>query len=212
VWTPLATWIAFVGISLLVICTPGPDTALTVRNVLTGGRRAGLLTAAGVATGQAVWTVAAALGLTGLILASEPGFVAMKLLGFAFLVFLGAQSLLAAWRGHQATSDRELGSVATSGVGTLWQGLFNDLANPKMAAFFVSMLPQFVPSGSPPFATMLAFGLTFSLLTFGWLALYSIAISRLRRRLERSAVRRVLDAVAGTVLVAFGIRLATATR
>lgn len=210
--TALAPWLAFVGISLVVICTPGPDTALTVRNALTGGRRAGLLTAAGVATGQAVWTVAAALGLTGLVLASEPGFVAMKVLGVAFLVFLGAQSLVAAWRGHGAGSERRRGSLVKSGTGTLWQGLLNDLANPKMAAFFVSMLPQFVPSGSPPFATMLAFGLTFSLLTFGWLALYSLAISKLRRRLERSAVRRALDAVAGTVLVGFGIRLATAAR
>lgn len=208
--TALAPWIAFVGISLVVICTPGPDTALTVRNALTGGRRAGVLTAAGVAAGQAVWTVAAALGLTGLVLASEPGFVAMKVLGVAFLVFLGAQSLVAAWRGHGAASER--GSVVKSRTGTLWQGLLNDLANPKMAAFFVSMLPQFVPSGSPPFATMLAFGLTFSLLTFGWLSLYSLAISKLRRRLERSAVRRALDAVAGTVLVGFGIRLATAAR
>ncbi len=84
---------AFVPVAALVICTPGPDTALTVRNTLTGGRKGGVLTAAGVAIGQGVWTVAASMGLTGLLRASAPAFLAMKAIGAAYLVFLGIQSL-----------------------------------------------------------------------------------------------------------------------
>ena len=95
-----ALW-AFVGVAALVIVTPGPDTALTVRNALLGGRRAGVATAAGVALGLAVWTAAASAGLAALLVASEPAFVAVKLAGAAYLVLLGAQTLLHALRGDR---------------------------------------------------------------------------------------------------------------
>ena len=94
-----ALW-AFVGVAALVIVTPGPDTALTVRNALLGGRRAGVATAAGVALGLAVWTAAASAGLAALLVASEPAFVAVKLADAAYLVLLGAQTLLHALRGR----------------------------------------------------------------------------------------------------------------
>src|SRR5438094_3520194 len=89
---------AFLGVSILVIVTPGQDTALTIRNTLLGGRRSGVLTATGVASGQFVWTVATSAGLAALIVASEPVFTALKLAGAAYLVFLGAQALYAALR------------------------------------------------------------------------------------------------------------------
>ncbi len=90
--------LAFLGVSAVVIVTPGQDTALTIRNALAGGRRSGVFTALGVATGQATWTIAAAGGIAALLRASEPLFVAVKLCGAAYLVFLGAQTLLGAWR------------------------------------------------------------------------------------------------------------------
>ena len=90
---------AFLGISALVIVTPGQDTALAIRNSLLGGRRAGVFTALGVSTGQAVWALATSVGLAALIVAFEPAFVTLKLVGAAFLVYLGAQALLAAIRG-----------------------------------------------------------------------------------------------------------------
>jgi arginine exporter protein ArgO len=88
--------LAFLGVSALVICTPGPDTALTIRNSNIGGRRAGLLTAAGIAAGQLVWTIAAGVGIAGLLQASQPAFTALKIIGAAYLVFLGIQSIVAA--------------------------------------------------------------------------------------------------------------------
>jgi threonine/homoserine/homoserine lactone efflux protein len=87
--------LAFLGVSALVICTPGPDTALTVRNSIIGGRRAGVLTAAGIAAGQLVWTVAASVGIAGLLQASQPAFLALKIAGAAYLIFLGIQSIMA---------------------------------------------------------------------------------------------------------------------
>ena len=110
-----ALW-AFVGVAALVIVTPGPDTALTVRNALLGGRRAGVATAAGVALGLAVWTAAASAGLAALLVASEPAFVAVKLAGAAYLVLLGAQTLLHALRGDRGGEARRRGRRAARGA------------------------------------------------------------------------------------------------
>ena len=94
----------------------------------------------------------------------------------------------------------------------LRQGLVSNLANPKMAAFFTSLLPQFAPSGGGAFAVLLGLGLVFSTFTFLWLALYSVAVARARELLERTGVRRALEALTGVVLVALGLRLAAETR
>ena len=93
-----SSFVAFLGIAAVVIVTPGQDTALTVRSALLGGRRAGIATAVGVAIGQSTWTLAAAFGLTALLIASEPAFAAIRLLGAAYLVYLGTHSLWLAFR------------------------------------------------------------------------------------------------------------------
>src|SRR5215813_5371573 len=90
--------LAFLGISVLVVVTPGPDTAVTIRNTLLGGRAGGLATAAGVATGQAIWAFATSAGIVALLVASEPLFLAVKYAGAAYLVWLGLHALRAAWR------------------------------------------------------------------------------------------------------------------
>lgn len=203
----LTQLLAFAGVSALVICTPGPDTALTVRNALTGGRRCGVWTGAGVGIGQAAWTVAASVGIAGLLRASQPAFLAMKVAGAAYLFCLGIQALLAARRGDGHEGGRTA-SLPLTPVRALRQGVLNDLANPKMAAFFLSLLPQFVPAGPGMVPESLAFGLLFALLTFSWLAAYSLAVDRARRILVRSRIKRVLDALAGCVFIGFGARLA----
>ena len=202
---------AFLGVVVLVIVTPGPDTALTIRNTLLGGRAAGLATAAGVAAGQAVWALAAAVGIAALVQASQPAFTALRLLGAAYLVFLGLQSLAAAVRGHR----RAALDVAARGAGlrpavALRQGLLSNLANPKMAAFFTSLLPQFVVG--PSFAPLFALGLVLCGLTLVWLAAYAVAVARAGDLLRRPLVRRAIDAVTGAVLVALGLRVAADRR
>ena len=193
--------LAFLGVAVVVICTPGPDTALTIRNTLAGGRNGGVLTGAGVATGQAVWTVAAAAGVAALLAASEPAFVALKLAGAAYLVYLGARSLIAALRGSEAPGPARSGRPFR-------QGLISNLGNPKMAAFFPALLPQFADS----FAGLLALGAVFSALTFAWLSAYALVVARAGDLLRRSRVRRALEAVTGAVLVALGVRVAATAR
>ena len=206
-----ALW-TFVGVAALVIVTPGPDTALTVRNALLGGRRAGVATAAGVALGLAVWTAAASAGLAALLVASEPAFVAVKLAGAAYLVLLGLQTLVHAWRGRPVDGDGEREAARLRPGVALRQGLLNDLGNPKIAVFFTTLLPQFAPAHGPAFATLLAFGLLFCAMTFAWLCVYSAVVARAGRALRRPRVRRALDAVMGAALVAVGVRVAVERR
>jgi len=209
----LTQLLTFLGVSAVVICTPGPDTALTVRNALVGGRRCGVWTAAGVSIGQAVWTVAASVGIAGLLQASEPAFFAMKIAGATYLVFLGLQSLRAAWLPHgRDRAAAEQDSPRLSPARALRQGVVNNLANPKMAAFFISLLPQFTPAGRASLAAFVLLGLLFCVLTFAWLAGYSFAVAKAHHVLVRGPVRRAVDAVAGCVLIAFGARLATQQR
>jgi threonine/homoserine/homoserine lactone efflux protein len=204
---------AFLGLSLMVICTPGPDTALTIRNAVMGGRSGGTWTAAGVASGQLLWAVAASLGVASVLRTSQLAFLALKLAAAAYLLYLGAQSLRAAWT-RNARSVDDVWAPAHPVRGRAYrQGLFNNLANPKMAAFFIAVLPQFVPTGAghaAALATFLGLGLLFCLMTFGWLFAYSVLIAKGRRLVERRQVRRALDAVAGCTLIAFGVRLAFA--
>jgi threonine/homoserine/homoserine lactone efflux protein len=203
---------AFLALSIVVIVTPGPDTALTIRNTLLGGRRAGLATAVGVCSGQAVWTVATSAGVAALLVASDPAFTAVKLLGAAYLVFLGAQGLWHAARGSAPARPEAAGEQRLPGRAAVRQGLLSDLGNPKMAVFFTSLLPQFAPRGGGAFAVMLGLGLLFCLLTFAWLALYAAVVARAGDVLRRPRVRRALDAALGTVLVALGVRLAQSSR
>ena len=195
--------VAFLGVAVLVIVTPGPDTALTVRNTLAGGRRAGVWTAAGVSLGQTVWALFTSAGIAALLVASEPAFLAVRYAGAAYLVWLGLHALVAAVRAHEAPELRAERERLPRGA-ALRQGLVSNLANPKMAAFFPSLLPQFASD----FAGLLALGLLFAAMTLVWLSVYTVAAALL----QRPRVRRATEAVTGAVLVALGLRLATEPR
>lgn len=199
----LTTLAAFLAVSAVVICTPGQDTALTIRNTLAGGRRNGIATAGGVACGQAVWTVAASAGLVALLDASEPVFHALRLLGGLYLLYLGLHSLQRA-----LVHDESNGAPVADELRTrrgFRQGVLSNLGNPKMAVFFATLLPQFGREGA--FLPLLALGLVFCSLTFSWLTLYAVAVSK-ARSLIRGRVRQALDAMTGLVLSALGLRLA----
>ena len=198
---------AFFGVAVLVIVTPGQDTALTIRNSLLGGRLSGLCTALGVSVGQCAWAIATSAGLAALLVASEPAFVALRLFGAAYLVLLGVQALRAAI-GRRPTGMIGGGSRAGRPAVGFRQGLVSNLGNPKMAVFFPSLLPQFAHS----FAALLTLGLVFAAMTLLWLSAYAVIVARAGDLLRRPRIRRTIDAVVGTVLVAFGVRLASEAR
>lgn len=200
----MANLAAFFGVAIVVIVTPGQDTALTIRNTLAGGRRSGVLTAVGVSTGQCAWTLLTSLGLAALLLASEPAFLALKIVGALYLVWLGIHALVAAVRGVR---QDHVASGRLAPRTAYRRGLLSNLGNPKMALFFTSLLPQFAPHDAS-FVQLASLGLLFCVTTLLWLSGYALVVARLGDILRRSRVRRALDAVTGTVLVAFGARLA----
>lgn len=203
---------AFAAVSAIVICTPGQDTALTIRNTLLGGRRSGVLTAVGVAAGQAIWTLAASVGLVAILSASQPLFLALRLAGAAYLVLLGLQAVRAALSRRPAVESLRVAEGTLAPARAFRQGLISNLANPKMVVFFTSLLPQFAAPGSRVFATLLLLGLAFCVLTLVWLSIYAVTVARARQLLEAPRVRRTIDALSGAVLVALGLRLATQAR
>ncbi len=195
--------IAFFVTAVIVIVTPGQDTALTIRNTLVGGRRAGVRTAAGVFTGNLVWGAASSAGLAAVLLASEPIFVTLKWIGAAYLVYLGLHALRDVVRGRPL----EAGTSA-SARRPYRQGLLSNLGNPKIGIFFTSLLPQFAGS----FPALVALALTFALMGLLWLSVYAAVVARAGDVLRRSTIRRALDAITGSVLVALGVRLAAEHR
>ncbi|HEY7608754.1 MAG TPA: LysE family translocator [Alphaproteobacteria bacterium] len=210
------TFLAFLGISIIVIVTPGPDTAITIRSAMAGGLRGGAFTALGVATGLSVWALAAAAGITALLVASEPLFFALKMIGAAYLIYLGAMSLWSAFRagGWKAMVEAGASRRRVSALAAYRTGLVSNLSNPKIAAFFTSVFPQFVPhgAGGGAFFDIVWLGLTFAAITLVWLVFYSWGIERIGNVLQRPKIRRTLDAVMGAILVALGLRLATEQR
>jgi threonine/homoserine/homoserine lactone efflux protein len=197
----LGSYLAFLGVSLLVICTPGQDTALTIRNTLAGDRTTGVATAAGVALGQATWTIATSAGLAVVLMASAPLFAAIRLAGAAYLIYLGVRAIFLPAK----TEGSESAGRAKPSHAFL-QGFLSNLSNAKMVAFFIGLLPPFA-GAHPSFLVLLALGLNFCLLTLAWLVAYAFAVERLSAWLRRSAVRRALDVALGSVLILLGLRV-----
>jgi threonine/homoserine/homoserine lactone efflux protein len=202
---------AFLGVSALVIVAPGPDTALTLRNAVFGSRRSGVATAVGVAIGQATWAVATGAGVAALLRASEPAFLAVKLAGACYLVFLGARALLHAFSRRSARRESAGAGRRVTVRQALRQGLLSNLGNPKMAVFFTSLLPQFAGAHAS-FGALFVLGLVFAAMTLLWLGGYAVLAARLGELLHRPRVRHVLDGLTGAILVGLGLRLATERR
>ena len=205
---------AFIGVATLLIVTPGPDTALVTKNALLYGRRPAIGTSFGVTTGLLIWTVASALGVAAIVHASEALFTAMKLIGGAYLIWLGIQALRAAGRekatDEVAASSRRARSL--DGKRGFRQGLINDLANPKIAAFFTSLLPQFITPGQPVLMPFLILGVLFAAMTLAWLVAFAVMASKAGGLLTRPRVKAGLDRLTGVVLIGLGLRLATERR
>jgi len=197
--------------SAALAVVPGPAVTYIVMHSVDKGRRAGLASAAGVASGGLVHVAAATVGLSALIASSATAFTAVKLVGAAYLVWLGAHSLHASWRGARTAERRSRRRRLTPGA-AFRQGVTSNLGNPKMAVFFTSLLPQFAPESGPRFAAFLVLGLCFCAMTASWLIVYAFAVARAKDVFQRPRIRRLLDGLTGAVLMALGLRLASAER
>jgi threonine/homoserine/homoserine lactone efflux protein len=197
----LANLLLFAGVSLVVIATPGPDSALTIRNALVG-RRSGVVTAVGVASGQLAWALLTACGVASVLAAHQGVLTVLRVVGGAYLVYLGLHAWWASWRSPIAPPPRPRAGVRRAYA----EGLVSNLANPKMAVFFLSLLPQ-LAGPDPSLLGLAGLGLLFAVMTVLWLAAYSLVVDRARKVLQRNVVRRWMDRVTGVVLVGLGVRV-----
>ncbi len=211
-----AALLGFAVAATLLILAPGPDSMLVMRNSLRGGRRVGVCTAAGTMTGLLTWAVVAALGLSSLLAASRVGYDVLRLLGAAYLIWLGATSLLPRLRARNEQGgdhDREVTRKPVIGLRRAYfNGVISNLCNPKIAVFFVAFLPGFIPHGSSIRAFSLLLGVWFALETGVWLMTLVWMTDRGVGWMSRPEIQRRLERVTGLVLVGFGVRLAIETR
>jgi RhtB (resistance to homoserine/threonine) family protein len=207
---------AFLGVAVLIIAAPGPDTVVVTKNAIFHGPRTALATSFGVNSGLLVWTAGAALGLDALIRASAVAFDVLKVAGAVYLIWLGVGALRHAGRITAAAESSGSGDAAASrsaGAARGYrQGLFSNLANPKVAVFFTSLLPQVVAGRTSALPAFLLLGSLFVAINLVWLGGYAVIASRISSVLMRRRVKRAMDRVTGIVLIGFGIRLALERR
>lgn len=209
-------WTFSLMVGLLTL-TPGLDTALVLRTAALGHRRRAWGVVLGIQSGTLVWGALTSLGVTALLTASHLAYETLRWVGAAYLVWMGGRLLWATWRRAvdecPKTAGRGGEGKAVTGtddtlLGGWRQGCATNLLNPKMGAFYVAVLPQFIPADAPHLAAGVLLAGVHILLAVVW-ACALIALARaLRDLLQRPSARRCLDRVTGTVIAAFGLRLA----
>lgn len=197
----------FLLVALLVTLTPGPGTAMILRIAARDGRRAALGAVAGNSAGILVWAGLSALGVSSLILASRIAYDVLRIGGATVLVVLGLRSLL---RRHR---DEEAEPATTPRRGLVgWRlGLVTSLSNPKVAVFFVALLPQFLSPGTAVLPAALAMAAVIVVLDVAWFSTLAYLVERAGKAL-RPRIRTLLERFTGTVLVGLGVRLAVESR
>jgi RhtB (resistance to homoserine/threonine) family protein len=201
--------LAFMGVVLVAAMSPGPDFVIVARHAAVSGRRAGMATGLGIASGVFVWAVVAAFGVASLLAASAVAFTVVKLVGAVYLAFLGVKALIAARRGGKAPVV-EGGTPAIRARVAFRQGLLTNLLNPKCAVFFVALMPQFL-AGSPRLDQTMLLSALAVLVTAVWFTVLANVVGALRRFFASRRVRRVMDSITGTVMIGLGVKIALDT-
>lgn len=193
---PIENIVAFVAASFLIALSPGPGTAMVLRQSV-HGRKAALATVFGMEVAVACWAVAAALGLSVLLTASEIAFHTLRIAGAVFLIYLGVKALV----------SKSLPGEAPPPGHAFRSGLIVNLANPKLGVFAISFLPQFVPAGEAGQGVLLFLAIGWVLIDTVWYLIIVTILHTIRGWLARPRIRTVLEKLSGGVLLALGVRL-----
>ncbi|MFF6772987.1 LysE family translocator [Streptomyces sp. NPDC012637] len=206
-------FLAAAGVLALLTMVPGPDMAVVTRRAVAAGRGDGLRTVAGITTGLLVWGVLSVAGLAAVLAASATAYTVVKLAGAVYLVFLGAQALLATRRGRGREDAEATPSGEAPPGGNPWRtGLVSNVLNPKIAVFYTGLLPTLAPHGLAPHTGMALLVLVHAALTVGWLGAYVLLLTKARAFFARTSVRRAMERITGVVLIGFGVKVATASQ
>jgi threonine/homoserine/homoserine lactone efflux protein len=199
----LHTLLTFMPVAILLSLTPGVATALVVRNAARGGRRQAFLTTCGNSVGVLAWAGFAAVGIAAVVAASAAVFDAVKLAGAAMLLVIGVRSLL-------GRHDADV--LSTRGRSAFREGLVTSLANPKLAAFFVALFPQFIPRGAPVLPSALAMAVVIVAVDLIWYSMLALLVARARKAFTEGGWGRRIERLTGAVLIGLGVRLALERR
>jgi threonine/homoserine/homoserine lactone efflux protein len=197
----------FVLSGIVLNLTPGQDTFFILGNSLGAGRRAGIAAALGIAAGCIVHAVAAALGLSAILATSATAFTVVKLLGAAYLIFIGLRALTT----HSGLHEQLSGGGGATGARVAFRGgMVTNVLNPKVALFFLAFLPQFIaPDSERKIEAFLLLGATFIATGLAWCLVLAVAAARFREILaRRPRAGALLSRAAGAMFVALGLRLA----
>jgi threonine/homoserine/homoserine lactone efflux protein len=202
----LHTCLLFAGASVALYLVPGPDMLFLFGRTMAHGRRAGTWAAIGINLGSYVHLCAAVTGLSALILTSATAFAVVKYVGAAYLLFLGWQAFRAKV-GFAVSAGRPAATIAQH----LWQGFLNDVLNPKVALFYLALLPQFINAGDPHSVRhLLLLGLIASAIGLVMSLGYVVVANRVTLAVHRRpAMARWLHRSMGALFIALGLRLAT---
>lgn len=198
---------AFAVVAGLMTLVPGIDTALVLRTAITQGRAQAFAAGAGISLGVLTWGIAAAVGVSALLSASQVAFDVLRWAGAAYLVWLGGSLLVASFRREGV--DLDGGPVRAESAWTGFRrGLLTNLLNPKIGAFYVALLPQFLPEGVPAGLAGAALAMVHVVEGMAWFTVLILAAHALRSWLQRRAVQQWIDRITGGVLIGFGLKLA----
>ena len=204
--------LSFAAVAGLLTIIPGLDTAMVLRSTAAHGRRHGLATALGVNGGALVWGAGAAVGVSALLTASTIAYTIVRAAGAAYMLWLGGRLLLQARKG-QLEPQLLTSSPRAESLQRSWRrGFTTNLLNPKIGAFYVAVLPQFIPAHAPHLAVGLLLALVHDLEGLTWFSAIILGAHFVRGWLERRRVRRGVDAVTGVTLIGFGIKLGLSSR
>lgn len=207
-------WLFILSVFLLSI-TPGPDMAYVVGQSVANGRRAGVISAAGVALGSCTHAVASVVGLTALIAASPLMFSVVKYAGALYLIYLGSKMILGTF-GKRSTTTTEQPQIKNNAQlkDLLSKGFITTLTNPKVLLFFVSFFPQFVvPNGPYQTESFLILGLTYALVAFLTDSMFALLAGSAAGAVSQNrSLQHLMDRVVGCTFIALGVRLALTRR
>jgi threonine/homoserine/homoserine lactone efflux protein len=195
----------FIGLSWVLIVTPGPDLIYVLTKGLSMGKKAGLISATGVTLGIFVHTIFAALGLSVILKTSAFAFVIVKLIGAGYLIYLGIKTLISKDK-FNLNKEKE-----TSTRKIFTQGLLSNTLNPKVALFFIAFLPQFIKTNgtqiSPiPFLILGSIFALFTMIFLTTLGYFSGAIGHYLK--TKDSITKWIKNISGSVMILLGIRLA----
>ncbi|MGO1542747.1 MAG: LysE family translocator [Gulosibacter sp.] len=208
--TILDAVLAFAVLAGFLTLVPGLDTTLVLRSSLTRSKAYAWATATGVATGAMVWGVAAAVGISALLTASELAYRILTTAGALYMLWLGASMIWKTFR-KKPQSHTGANQVPVKQASSPWQGWLigagTNLLNPKVGVFYIATIPQFLPSGASPLLMGVLLAGVHCLLTMVWFALIIIGGSYARRWLANARALALIDRITGLVLIGFGGKL-----